>query len=230
MPLEVRKTCSCLVYFLNIVFILSSIKAKKIIDSGEISPIKIIFDYGLDPGEINGRGKTPNWAQTKDEGGGVFFDTIHSVDKLRYWMKSEVLMVYVPIMDTLQDSAKVEQMGIANLIFSNGAVAVLMPVSPTWGVRDIGTKMIGKKGALYVTYGEEVKVGKKNWKNYRFEHQSIPASYEHNLKGFANELSEFVASIKENRQPNVTGEEGKRNLRVVLKMYDSFKKRKMVYV
>ncbi|MDE2590078.1 MAG: Gfo/Idh/MocA family oxidoreductase [Patescibacteria group bacterium] len=206
----------------------SSLKAKEIIDSGEIGSIRLVLEYSIDPGQIPGKGKTPDWAMKKEMGGGVFFDAIHAVDKLRFWLNSEVSSVSVPIMDKIDDSSSAEQMGLVTLMFSNGAVATLMPIAPSWGIRDTGCKIIGKKGSLYVTYGEEVKVGKKEWKHYTFDHQAKNATYEHNLQGFINEFSEFIDSIKKNRKPSVTGEEGKKNLRVVLAMYESFEKRKII--
>lgn len=208
----------------------STLKAKEIIDSKEIGKIKMILGYGLDPGQLPGRSKTPKWALNKEEGGGVFFDSIHGVDKFRFWLNSEVSSVYVPIMDKFDTSSSAEQMGIAMLSFENGVIATTMSVSPTWGIRDTGDKIVGTKGVLYTTYGEEVKVGKKDWKYYSFNHQSHPASYEHNLQGFINELSEFVSSIKEKRLPLVTGIEGKKNLAVILAMYKSAKTKKVINI
>lgn len=208
----------------------SSIRVKELLSAGEIGSVRLVFNYGLDPGQIAGKGATPEWALKKETGGGVFFDTIHAVDKLRYWLSDEVSSVYVPLMDRIDDSATAEQMGMATLVFRNGAVATLMPVSPTWGVRDTGCKIIGKKGALYVTYGEEVKVGKKDWVQHSFPHQAQKTTYEHNLQGFVNELSEFLSSIKEKRQPSVSGEEGKKNLAVVLAMYESFERKKVIFI
>ena len=129
----------------------SSQKAKAIIDSGEIGEIKLIMGYGLDPGSLPGKTKTPDWALNSKFGGGVFFDAIHGIDLFRYWTNSEISSVYVPIMDKLFDDFSAEQLGIATLTFSNGVVATIMPVAPTWGIRDTGIKIIGKKGALYVT-------------------------------------------------------------------------------
>ncbi len=201
--------------------------AKKIIDSETIGKIKMIMGYGIDPGQINNQGQTPSWTFDHNMGGGVFFDAIHGIDKLRYWLDSEVKSVYVPIMDKIFPG-NTEQLGIFNLIFRNGVVATSMALAPSWGIRDTGDKIIGSKGALYVTYGEEVKVGKKKWKNFNFKHKAKPASFEHNLDGFVTQLNEFTNSIKENRKPVVDGEEGKKNLRVVLALYESFKKKKVI--
>lgn len=206
----------------------SSIKAKEILDSGIIGKVKMVLDFGLEPGHLPRKAKSPHWMDNRKYGGGVFFDTIHSIDKLRYWFNAKIKKVNVPLMDTLHKSAKAEQLGIANLFFSNKIVATILPISPSWGVRDTITKIIGTDGALYITYGGEVKVGKERWKNYSFKHKSFPANYRHNLQGFINEMTEFVNSIREKRNPLVTGEDGQENLRVVLAMYESYNKNKTI--
>jgi UDP-N-acetylglucosamine 3-dehydrogenase len=205
----------------------SSLKTKEIIDSGEIGKIKLVLGYGLDPGKIPGKDGPPEWTKNKESGGGVFFDAIHGVDLLRYLLNSEVESVYSPIIDSLHPSSNADELGFATINFKNGVVATIMPVAPTWGIRDTGFKIIGEKGALYVTYGEEIKVGKKEWKQYDFDYKSSPASIEHNLQGFVNQISEFVNSIIEKRQPIVSGEEGRKNLEIILAIYESFKNKKI---
>lgn len=206
----------------------SSLKVKEILDSGIIGEIKLIQGYGLDPGQISGKGKTPDWALNHEMGGGVFFDAIHGVDLFRYWFNSEVSRVFVPTMDKIYDEFSAEQLGMATLIFENNIVATIVPVAPTWGIRENVTKIIGKKGVISVSYGEEVKVGKETWTDYDFEHKSKPAKFEHNLQGFINEINEFIASIVEKRTPEVSGEEGKKNLQVILSMYESFNTKRII--
>lgn len=208
----------------------SSIAAKKVIDSGQIGEIRLAQIHGIDPGFIAGQGKIPQWFGKKESGGGILFDMVHVVDLLRYWFKSEISQVYVPLIDKMDKNASAEQMSLVIIKFQNGTSASIMPVAPSWGIRDTGIKLIGKKGALYVTYGEEVKVGKKNWKQYKFPFKSKNANYEHNLMGFINELSEFIKSITEVRTPSVTGEDGKKNLAAVLAMYDSYRLNKLIKI
>ena len=190
----------------------SSMKVKELLDSGIIGDVKLVLGYGLDPGQISGKGKTPDWALNHEMGGGVFFDAIHGVDLFRYWFNAEVSSVYVPMMDKIYDEFSAEQMGMATMIFNNNIVATIMSVAPTWGIRDTNIKIIGKKGVISVTYGEEVKVGKETWHDYDFDYKSKPPSFEHNLQGFVNEITEFIKSIQEKRSPTIAGEEGRRNL------------------
>lgn len=201
----------------------SSLKSKEIIDSGKIGKIKILFDHGLDPGFLSQKHNKKSISQV-----GVFLDTVHDIDLLRFLTGSEVKEVYVPLMDKINDSSKVEQMGLITLKFVDGSAASIMPIVPSWNIRDRGLKIIGKTGALFVKYGEEIKVGQKNWTQYNFKYKSSPPSPEHNLQGFINELNEFVLSIKEKRIPSVSGIDGKKNLQVILAMYESFKTKKVV--
>jgi len=206
----------------------SSIAAKKIIDSGQIGNIGLAQIHGIDPGFIRGQKKMPQWFKKKNSGGGLLFDMVHMVDLLREWFKSEISQVYVPSIDKISKNATAEQMGLVIMKFQNGASASIMAVAPSWGIRDAGIKIIGKMGALHVTYGEEVKVGKETWKQYKFQFKAKSATYEHNLMGFINELSEFIKSIKEDRIPRVSGEDGKKNLAVILAMYESYRLKKLI--
>jgi len=208
----------------------SSLKVKELLDSGIIGEVKLVLGYSLDPGQISGKGKTPDWALSHEMGGGVFFDAIHGIDLFRNWFNAEISQVFVPMMDRIHDEYSAEQMGIATMIFENNIVATIMPVAPTWGIRDNATKIIGKKGVISVSYGEEVRVGKETWQDYDFDYRSKPPKFEHNLQGFINEINEFITSIQEKRAPQVTGEEGKKNLQVILAMYESYKKKKIVNV
>ena len=206
----------------------SSIAAKKIIDSNQIGKIKFAQIHMVDPGFITGQKKMPNWFRKKKSGGGVLFDMIHLVDLLREWFKSEISQIYVPSIGKIDQKATAEQMSFIFIKFENGVSVSIMSVAPSWGIRDTGIKLIGKKGALYVTYGEEVKIGKKNWKQVNFPFKAKNATFEHNLMGFRNELLEFIKSIKENRIPLVSGQDGRKNLEVVLAMYESNKLNKLI--
>ena len=208
----------------------SSIAAKKIIDTKQIGEIRIVQIHGIDPGFITGQKKIPQWFGKKELGGGLLFDMVHAVDLLRDWTKSEISHVYVPLIDKIDENVTAEQMGLVIIKFRNGVSVTIMSVAPSWGIRDTGIKLIGKKGVLSVTYGVEVKVGKKIWKKYEFPFKAKNPTYEHNLMGFINELSEFIKSIKEDRAPLVTGEDGKKNLAVILAMYESHKLNKLIKI
>ena len=208
----------------------SSILAKKIINDKKIGKIKLAQIHGIDPGFIKGQDKMPKWFGEKKSGGGLIFDMIHMVDLLTNWFESNICEVYVPLMDKINKKINSEQITLINLKFENGIAVSIMGMAPSWGIRDSEIKLIGEKGMLSVSYGIEVKVGKKTWKTYEFPHKAKNPTYEHNLQGFVNELSEFISSIRENRNPIVTGEEGRKNLMVVLSMYESYKLNKLIKI
>ena len=208
----------------------SSIIAKKIINDKKIGKIKLAQIHGIDPGFIKGQSKMPKWFGERKLGGGLIFDMIHMVDLLTNWFESDICEVYVPLIDKINKKVNSDQISLINLKFENGIAVSIMGIAPSWGIRDSEIKLIGEKGILSVSYGIEVKVGKKLWKTYEFPFKAKNPTYEHNLQGFVNELSEFISSIRENRNPIVTGEEGRKNLLVVLSMYESYKKNKLIKI
>ena len=206
----------------------SSIAAKKIIDSKKIGDIKMVQIHGIDPGFIPGKGKMPEWFGKKELGGGLLFDLIHAVDLLRYWLDTEITEVSVPILGKIHKNVNTEELALVILKFKNGSAASIMGLAPSWGIRDTGIKVIGEKGVLDVIYGKEIKIGTKKWKDVSFPHKSKNPTYEHNLMGFINEISEFIDSITKNKQPKISGKEGKKNLAVVLAMYKAAKTKKTI--
>lgn len=206
----------------------SSILTKKILDSGKIGSPLIILDYALlSPGLIPKK-QIPTWNKKQRFDTGILIDSVHHVDKLRFWTNSEISSVYVSLIDKIEKSAPFEQLGNIILNFQNGCTATIITVASPWGITDAHSKIIGTEGLLYVKYGEEVKVGKSKWKNYKFKFQSSSPSFDHNLQGFVNEFSEFISSIINNEIPSVSGIDGMKNLSVVLAMYESFKKKQII--
>ncbi len=205
-----------------------SLKVKKILDSGKIGTPKLILDYGIfSPGIIPKKEK-PSWDRKRRFDSGIFIDAIHQVDKLRYWLNSDVSTVYVSQMGKIEKSSPFEQLGNIVLNFKNGTSATIITAANPWEISDIQSKIIGTNGILYAKYGEEIKVGKSKWKNISFDYKSSPPSYRHNLQGFVNEITEFTNSIKKSRTPISNGAEGMKNLSVVLAMYESIKKKRII--
>lgn len=205
-----------------------SIKVKKILDSGKIGTPKLISDFGIFSPGIIPKNQKPSWDKKRRFDSGIFIDTIHQVDKLRYWLNSDVSDVYVSKMDKIEKSSPHEQIGNIVLNFKNGTSVTIISVATPWGISDIHSKIIGTKGMLYTKYGEEIKVGKSKWQNFTFPYQSSPPSYNHNLEGFVNEFQEFINCIKKSITPSSNGIEGMKNLATVLAMYESVKKKQII--
>lgn len=153
-------------------------------------------------------------------GGGAAMDhTVHLADALRWYLNSEVVEVYAQTNHILQaDAVEVETGGLVMLTFANGTFASIdcswsKPLNyPTWG--GLTMEMIAERGLVVIDGFSQ------NLNIYRQE----PAAHAWAYWGSdANQgmLEEFVAAIREQREPAVTGEDGYRALEIALAVYAS---------
>ena len=205
-----------------------NLKVKELINRGMIGLIKYISEYSLDPGFIAGKGKTPKWIFKKSMVGNALMDTVHAIDKVRWLTDSEFKSVYTSMIGSLTSETKAESMGSITFTLKNNAIFQLFFLSPSWGIRDQSTRIVGTRGVIHSTYGESVTLGKKNWKEFDFYGKHSPPSFEHNLKGFQNELSAFANSIKKDEKPPVTIYDGKKSVEVVMAIIQSYQSRKII--
>ncbi len=200
----------------------SNLELKKILD--KIGSVKIFTDYSLSPYKLGpSYPGAPDWVFNKDQGGGVLMDAVHAVDRIRWWLNSDFHSVNTVTIGNLRDSSQAEEFSLITFRLKNGVVGTLLPIGPSWGVYDAHINIIGKEGVIAMKYGEELKLGKEEWIYYDFEGKTSPPSSEHTLLGFKAELSEFVSSIIEKREPSVTGKDGLASLKVILAIHQSFR-------
>ena len=129
-----------------------SVKVKKILDSKKIGTVKLVLDFGLFSPGIIPKNEKPSWDKKRRFDSGIFIDAIHQVDKLRYWLNSDVSTVYVSQMEKIEKTSPFEQLGNIVLNFENGSSATIISVASPWGISDIHSKIIGTKGILYAKY------------------------------------------------------------------------------
>lgn len=164
------------------------------------------------------------WFVDKDlAGGGAVMDhTVHLADVLRWYLQSEVVEVYAQTNRILYaneiNDARVETGGLLMLTFANGVFATIdcswskPPYYPTWG--GLTFEMVGERGVVLVD------AFKQNLTLYRHELQRATWN---SWASDANQamLQDFVAAIREERPPRVTGHDGLRALEITLAAYES---------
>lgn len=164
------------------------------------------------------------WFVNKElAGGGAVMDhTVHLADVLRWYLQSEVVKVYaqtnrILYANEIKDT-RVETGGLLMLTFANGVFATIdcswskPPYYPTWG--GLTFEMVSERGVVLVD------AFKQNLTLYRHDIQRAAWNY---WGSDANQamLNEFVAAIRENRPPRVTGYDGLRALEITLAAYES---------
>jgi predicted dehydrogenase len=164
------------------------------------------------------------WFVDKDlAGGGAVMDhTVHLADVLRWYLRSEVVEVFAQTNRILYANeiadTRVETGGLLMLTFANGVFATIdcswskPPYYPTWG--GLTFEMISARGVALVD------AFKQNLTLYR--HATQRAAWDF-WGSDANQamLDEFVAAIRAERSPRVTGYDGLRALEIALAAYES---------
>jgi len=152
-------------------------------------------------------------------GGAVMDHTVHLVDILRWYLRTEVAEVYAQTTELLPGgNGEVETGGLILLTLANGLFASIdcswsRPASyPTWG--GLALELIGERGVLRVDAFRQ---------NLIIYPERSPAIQWQPWGSDANQamFAEFVSAIREHRSPAVTGTDGYRALEVITAAYES---------
>lgn len=162
-----------------------------------------------------------DWFVKKElAGGGAVMDhTVHLVDALRWYLRSEVTEVYAQTTDLLPGGdGEVETGGLILLTFANGVFATIdcswsRPASyPTWG--GLTLELIGERGAMFVdAFRQNLTIYPDHSPNVSWRHWGSDANQAM--------ITEFISAIREGRAPAVTGLDGYRALEVIVAAYES---------
>lgn len=196
-------------------------EAKKLIDSGELGPIL--------GGSTSNHGSMPGgwFVDKKKSGGGAVMDhTVHVTDLLRWLFDDEVDQVYAEYATRLH-KVPCDDVGQLVIRFRSGAFVSLdtswsRPKSfSTWG--DVKLDIRGEKANISVNCFP------------RAIHIYSDTTMRHTTSSAGDDLdalmiADFVAAIREDREPLVTGEDGLRALEVALAAYEAGAKKKPVAV
>lgn len=153
-------------------------------------------------------------------GGGAITDhTVHLADVMRWYLTSEVVEVYAQTNHILHATdVDVETGGLIMLTFANGVFASIdcswskPHYYPTWG--GLTFELVTERGAVVVD------AFKQNLTVYRHDVQRPLWAYWGSDMNQAM-IDEFVAAIREDRPPRVTGVDGHRAVEVVAAAYES---------
>jgi len=182
--------------------------AKQKVDSGYIGDPVLIRCYGLDPAKsIHSFLK---FAKQNDSGG-LFLDmSIHDLDLARWFLKTEAKKVWAiggaysyPEFKELNDA----ETGTALVQFENNAMGIFVAGRNCFHGYHIETEIIGTKGALRIgTVPEKNLVTIFDQSGVVNEcHSGFLERFE---QAYLKEAEEFIYCILENRQPEVTVEDG----------------------
>jgi myo-inositol 2-dehydrogenase/D-chiro-inositol 1-dehydrogenase len=189
--------------------------AKRAVDQGEIG--EIVSIKGTNRGSLPG-----GWfLEPEKSGGGALLDhTVHVMDLMNWFTGSRVKEVYAYAATMFHEGIAVDDTGMINVKFENGAFGVLdtswsRPKSfPTWG--DVTMEIVGTEGVLSVDgfaqhnefYSDEIGKGTWSYWGESMDHYMIEA---------------FVEALIHGKRVPISGEDGLRSTEVALAGYESVK-------
>ena len=153
-------------------------------------------------------------------GGGAIMDhTVHLVDIMRWFTGSEVETMYARSNRIFHaEEVEVETGALEMLTFENGVFATIdaswsrPPYWPTWG--GLTFEMVTQRGAVIVdAFRQNLNVYRHDWQGSNWVYWG--SDMNHAM------ISDFVAAIRENRPPRVTGLDGLRAVEATLAAYES---------
>jgi len=212
----------------------SNYLAYEIIQSGELGNIKMAQDWQILPGGLS---NLPEWQQKPENLGVLFGYGIHNIDRLRWFIQSEVESVSA---QNILFETGIETTTMAILRFKNGTMVNLWTgidvIKPGFAGRTFRSQIVGEKGLLDVDgYGAIKKsTNGQDW-------ETIFIQPPMNLKGdnmfaevrmasFNAQNQEFINCILEERTPAITGEDGIKSVEIALAIYQAAKENKVIYL
>lgn len=202
---------------------------KSVLETGKIGKPKIINTFDYIPGK-NPSEKIPDWI--KDEslsGGGVLMtDFIHTVDKISWLMESNIKQVHTHLLSNFISRKKVEDAIVATIELKNGLIATCVHGCPSPGTIDMSVRVIGTEGEANLEFAEDLTILTNTKKHLKYLYMGNPT--EHTRYAFFSEIDEFISANLEDRQPSITYKDGVRAVRVILSLYESFKKKKPIII
>lgn len=200
---------------------------KRALDAGAFGRI-LIGDVTMKWFRTDAYYRRDAWRGTKTLEGGMLMQlAFHYVDLLR-WLIGPVKSVLARTAHLLHRTIETEDTGIAILEFANGAVGVLEASTAVNPGIDVRIEIHGDRGSARIE-GERIRQwhidGVEDEETKRRLSRTVQTASageaafdweEHRLQ-----ILDMIDAIKNNRDPAVTGEDGRNALEIVLAMYRS---------
>ncbi|MEM0451980.1 MAG: Gfo/Idh/MocA family oxidoreductase [Nitrososphaerota archaeon] len=205
----------------------------------EIRKVKTLIMEGL-VGRIvlvksltRGPGLPPKWALDPKTGIGMIAEvSSHDFDTIRWFMGSEAKMVYAEADALINPDFKKEyptyhDVYVSVIRFENNGIGVVDGGCPVGYGYDARIEVLGTEGLITVgdIRGGSLLVCKSDKKAIT---ETFPSWRDRFREGYINEAESFLKAIIEDKEPEVTGEDGRKALEMVLAAIESIRTNKPV--
>lgn len=156
-----------------------------------------------------------------DGGGALANQSVHVIDAL-LWMMGKPVEVYAQT-DTVAHRIETEDLGVAMVNFENGSRGIIIGTTTMPSGTEFGLEIHGDQGG-----GSTLRVrNNSNEVQWFF----VGDKKQPNLPlppGPNNVIEDFVAAMRDGRDPAITGIEGRRSIELLSAIYQSSRKHKAV--
>lgn len=202
-------------------------KAKSLIDEGAIGKPVLVKSVGRGPG------LPPRWALDPKTGLGMVAEVnSHDFDTLRWFMNDEFKTIYADAAALLRPDVAEEFPGFHDVVvvaarFQKGGFGLIDGGCPVNYAYDARVEVLGTEGLLMVgeVQGTSLMICHKD---QRMTTEPFHSWRDRFREAYIAEAESFIKSIMEDREPEVTGEDGRKALEATLAAIRSMKEQRPI--
>jgi UDP-N-acetyl-2-amino-2-deoxyglucuronate dehydrogenase len=209
----------------------ASIVAKKAIEAGRLGKLVLGDAYQKSyrsPQYYKSAGWRGTWAI--DGGGALMNQGVHGIDLIQ-WLMGDVESVFA-YSSALVREIEVEDTAVAVVKYKNGAFGVIQGTTSVYPGQETRFELHGEKGTIIFD-----DTGFKQWKFADGEEETPKVeprvSAKNDPSAITNDghfilVDDLIQAIREDRDPLVSGEEGRKAVDLILAIYESARSRKEI--
>ena len=202
-----------------------NVEAHRLIEEGAIGKVKMVQETILAGGGLKA---LPPWQSRPENLGPLVGHAVHNIDRIRWFTGAEVVSVSAQVQRDAATGGEVSTMALLGL--DNGAMATLWEswdiaappfprsASGAWVAGETGNLDLDAYGTLRMgRYGEWKVMAEQEPIDWKGRGMLSPVR----MEAYRAQHQEFIDSIVAERQPAVTGEDGRAAVEVALAAYRS---------
>ncbi len=190
-------------------------RAKEILDSGELGRIMVIRSTGRGPG------LPPPWIYDIAKSNGILAEVnSHDFDSVRWLAGSDIVRVYAEAGNFKCQDAAAEwpdfyDNAVVSLRFENGTIGTIDGTCPCGYGYDARVELLCEKGVLFI--GNTAEKGLTEVRiDGKVEERAVRSWRDLFKSAYLDEMKHFISSVKENSTPRVTGMDGLKAVQAVV--------------
>lgn len=173
-----------------------------------------------------------------DGGGALMNQSIHTIDLMQYFM-GPVESVYAQTDTLAHERIEVEDIAVAVVRFKNGALGTITCTTAAYPGYSNRIELFGSSGSAIIEADQLTHLFLKESEVHGMPINSAEKKDEKNVTGASDpgainsdahrkQFEDMIESLRENKEPHVNGEEGRKALEIIMAIYQSAREGKSV--